>query len=105
MATSKQILIRVSDEQHRALAEKARVAGVSIPALIRDHLDRINVAESRRYLRLEQILLARMGTQLEIVAEQCRNHNDKVAVLDILARLIAIERELQCWNEKRRIVC
>lgn len=105
MIRAKQILIRVSEDEHRTLATKARAAGVSIPALIRDHLDRIKVAESRMYARLEQLLLARIGNHLEMVAEQCRNHHDRVAVLDIIVRLIAIERELQAWSERRRTVC
>lgn len=100
MASTKQILIRVTNEQHEALAKKASVAGVSVPSLIRDHLNRIKVAESRTYARLEQLLLARIGTQLEIVAEQCRNHDDKAMVLEIIACLTGIERELNQWKER-----
>ncbi len=100
MPRAKQILIRVTKDEHRALEAKSRAAGVSIPALIRDHLDPIKVSEGRRYARMELLLLARIGTQLECVAEQCRNHGDKIAVIDIVAGLIAIEREIRCWKER-----
>jgi hypothetical protein len=99
MATTKQILIRVSVEQHRVLAEKAQAAGVSIPALIRDHLNDIKVSENRERRRFDQLLLARIGKGLELVVEQCRSRDEKIEMVDVLARLIAIERELQHWKE------
>lgn len=100
MPAKKQILILVTADQHRDLAAKAEAAGVNVQTLIREHFDRIKVSESRTYARLEQLLLARIGRHMEIIAEQCRDHDDKASVLGIIARLIAIERELHCWKER-----
>lgn len=102
LAAKKQILVLVTADQHRALAKKAETAGTTIQSLIRDHFDRIEVVESRTYARLEQLLLTRIGTQLEIVAEQCRNIAGEMMALEISARLIGIERELKEWKEKKR---
>jgi hypothetical protein len=102
MLRSRQILIRVSDAEYQTLATKAGVAGVSIPSLIREQIGRVRAMDNGKYLRLEQLLLTRIGTHLEIVAERCRNHDEKIAVMDIMARLIAIERELQVWKERRQ---
>lgn len=102
MPKTKQILVRVSEDEHRALAAKAKVAGVSIPFLIRDQIDRVHATENSNHVRLEKLLLVRIGIQMDRMAEQCGGQNDKLAVLEILARLIGIERELRSWNQDHR---
>jgi len=102
MPAKKQILVLVSAEQHRDLTAKAGETGVSIQTLIRQHFDRIKVAESRALARRDQLFLARIGTQLEIVVEKCRSLDDKKTVLEIIGRLIGIEREVHAFNGKRR---
>ncbi len=102
MAKTKQILIRVSEEEHRSLTAKAKTARVSIPTIIRNQLGRVKATENRNLLRLEKLLLVRIVVQMDHMAEQCRKQEDKTIVLDILTHLIGIERELKSWNEERR---
>jgi hypothetical protein len=50
---TKAVLIRLSTDEHRLLVEKAREGGVTVSALLRDHLSRIRIynhQDKRRWL-------------------------------------------------------
>jgi hypothetical protein len=68
---------------------------MSVPALLRESLEKIKLSESVRYAMGEQLLLARIGNQLEIVAEECRKKDDKIAATEIVSKLITLGREIQ----------
>ena len=101
MPKTKQILIRVSEDEHQELAKKASVAGVSIPSLLREQAGHVKPSKHSNYNWLQTILVARISVQLDRMAEQLSTQNDHLTALDIMARLLSIERELEAWNQKR----
>lgn len=51
---TKRIFVRVSTEEHQLLSTKAKAAGVSVSALVRDHIERVRIynhADKESWLR------------------------------------------------------
>jgi len=71
---TKRIVVRVSADEHRAITEKAKEAGMPLSVLVRSHLDRLrvyNYADKERWIRASIALhhsaanLARVATALQ----------------------------------------
>jgi hypothetical protein len=51
---TKRIFVRVSAEEHQLLSVKANAAGITVSALVRDHIDQVRIynhADKERWLR------------------------------------------------------
>lgn len=66
---TKRICLRLSDEEHEALARKARTAGVSVSVLLRDHIGRFRMYNHRGQQRWFAVLLS-LRAQLTALSER-----------------------------------
>jgi hypothetical protein len=89
---TKRIVVRVSTEEHWALSDKARGAGITLSALVRDHINRVRVynhAEKEAWLRA----LVAMNNMTAALARTASVFNPFESVV-ALAYLAAIHRQL-----------
>ena len=66
---TKRIVVRVSVDEHRAIAQKAVDAGMTMSELARDHLNRIRIQNHREQARLLQTLTS-INNNLTAVSER-----------------------------------
>jgi hypothetical protein len=105
MNQSKQILIRLPEAEHAALAVKAKASRISVQRFIREAMSKLQPSTHDAYLRLENLLLARISTQLAAIAERCQNLQDPTGAVHVIAHLVSIEEELRKRAVARRSVC
>ena len=89
-------MVRVSTDEHLALATKAKAAGITVSALLRDHIERVRIvnhADKEAWLRaavsLNNIVAALARTVVALRA------SDAVAALAYLAAVHRRFDELQ----------
>ena len=100
---AKRILVRVSVEEHCLLSAKAKAAGITVSALVRDHFDQVRIynhADKERWLRT----VSAMDNSIAVLAKAAAVLNPLDAVRT-LAYLAAIHRHLDnlsCRHDGRR---
>ena len=92
-ARHRRVWIRFSAEEHAALAVKARTAGMTPSALIRDHLGKVRVRH-REDERQRTIALNRINGNLNMLARWCNVHKVGADAVLVAAHLRAVEGEI-----------
>ena len=88
---------RVSEAELAAWQAKAAAAGVSLSELLRQAMARTQTwtAPAREVERERTRQIARIGSNLNQIARWAHTHvDDDLAVVEVLAHLVAIERDL-----------
>ena len=89
---AKRIIVRVSTEEHDLLSAKAVAAGITISALVRDHIDHVKIynhADKERWLRT----ISAMDNSIAALAKAAGSLSPLDAV-GTLGYLAAIHRHL-----------
>lgn len=90
---TRSICLRLSDAEHQALSEKARAAGVSVSALLRQHSKRARIYNHTQTQRWFATLLS-IRNQLTLLAGKAGVFQPAQAVV-VIAHLAAIARHLE----------
>ena len=87
---------RVSAAELAAWQAKAAAAGVSLSELLRQAMARTQTwtAPAREVQRERTRQIARIGSNLNQIARWAHTHLDDLAAVEVLAHLVAIEREV-----------
>ena len=87
---------RVSAAELAAWQAKAAAAGVSLSELLRQAMARTQTwtAPAREVERSRTRQIARIGSNLNQIARWAHTHLDDLAAVEVLAHLVAIEREV-----------
>ena len=87
---------RVSEAELAAWQAKAAAAGVSLSELLRQAMARTQTwtAPAREVERERTRQIARIGSNLNQIARWAHIHLDDLAAVEVLAHLVAIEREV-----------
>jgi len=95
MSTRNRMLrVRFSDDEWEKLKELAASAGMSRSELVRDHLGRIRV-RNRQDERKRIAMLNRINANLNMIARWVNTHRSAAEGVQVVARLIAIERAIR----------
>jgi mobilization protein NikA len=92
-ARRRRVWIRFSEEEHASLAATAKAAGLNPSALLRDHLGKVRIRH-REDERQRVIALNRINANLNMLARWCNTHKGGADVVQIMAYLVAVEREI-----------
>jgi hypothetical protein len=93
MARGKTIMIRVSDEEHAAIAAKANEAGMTISGLMRDHLDKLWVRHRHDEANRHQ-MLNRINANLNMIARWVNTHKSAADAMPVCRRLAHVEGQI-----------
>ncbi|WP_282803192.1 plasmid mobilization protein [Bombella apis] len=86
--------VRFSDEEWTALQEQANAAGMTMSALVRDHLGRISI-RNREDERQRLIRLNRINANLNMIARWVNTYRDRAETIQVISHLIAIQRYIR----------
>ena len=93
----RQVLVRVTEEELSSWRSKASSAGVSLSVLVRKAMGRTQtwtaVATDVERERTRQ--LARVGSNLNQIARWVNRHQSAADAVEVIAHLVALERELR----------
>ena len=102
-ARGRTVRVRVSAEEHAALAAKAREAGLTVSALLRDHLGQVTVRD-REAERQRNALLNRINANLNMIAKWVNTYKSAADRMPVVSRLDAVRDEvlmlLDAWEGK-----
>ncbi len=88
------VATRVTPAEHATWRAKAAAAGVSPSALLREAMARTRTASARSVERERTCQIARIGNNLNQIARWANTHKGAAEAVEIVARLVAIERAL-----------
>lgn len=97
---TKSICLRLSNEEHQALSQKAKAAGLSVSGLLRDHVGRVRVYNHKEQQQWVAIFLS-LRKHLTALAEKAVGFGPADAVVAI-AYLAAIARHLERLAKQER---
>lgn len=86
--------VRLSDSELADIEQKATDSGLSKSALVRQSLARVRV-RNRDDERKRVAMLNRLNANLNMVAKWCNFHKSSADSIEVLAQLVAIEREIK----------
>ncbi|WP_407651840.1 plasmid mobilization protein [Bombella saccharophila] len=86
--------VRFSDEEWTTLQEQANAAGMTMSALVRDHLGRVSI-RNREDERQRLIRLNRINANLNMIARWVNTYRDKAETIQVISHLIAIQRYIR----------
>lgn len=86
--------VRFSDEEWTALQEQANAAGMTMSALVRDHLGRVSI-RNREDERQRLIRLNRINANLNMIARWVNTYRDRAETIQVISHLIAIQRYIR----------
>jgi hypothetical protein len=97
---SRRVWIRFSEPEHAELKAKAAAAGISVSALLRDHLGKVRIRH-RHDERQRIIALNRINSNINQLTRWCNTHQGGADAVQIMAYLRAVEREIMRLTETR----
>lgn len=86
--------VRFSDEEWQALNDLAKAADMSMSAVVRDHLGKVKI-RNRKDERERVAMLNRINANLNMIARWVNTYKGKGDAVQVVAHLIAIEREIK----------
>ena len=97
------VKVRLSQAEREVLETKAQAAGVSLAALLRDHLGQVNI-RNRDDERQRLAMLNRINANLNMVARWVNTFKERADAWAVVTRLEAIQAELSAllaaWEGK-----
>jgi hypothetical protein len=85
--------MRLSAEEYAALEAKAQDAGLTMTALLRDHVGQVRIRD-RETERRRVALLNRINANLNMIAKWVNTHKGAADTVTVLAHLVALEAEI-----------
>lgn len=85
--------IRLNDEEYATLQKKAEESGLSVSALLRDHIGRVRI-RNREDEKHRLIMLNRINANLNMIARWCNTHKKGASCVEVIGHLIAISRAI-----------
>lgn len=92
-ARDKTLRVRFSDDEFKALQERAAEAGLSMSELVRDHAGQLKV-RNRKDEHMRNVTLNRINANLNMIAKWANTHKGAAEAVDVIAHLIALQREI-----------
>lgn len=89
----KTLRVRFSDDEFKALQERAAEAGLSMSELVRDHAGQLKV-RNRKDEHMRNVTLNRINANLNMIAKWANTHKGAAEAVDVIAHLIALQREI-----------
>ena len=91
------VTFRLSAPEHASLRAKASAAGVSLSSLLRAAIVRTRTwtAAATDVERERTRQLARIGNNLNQIARWANRHKSAAEAVEVIAHLVALEREVQ----------
>lgn len=86
--------VRFSDKEWTALQKQARTAGLSMSALVRDHLGQLHI-RNREDERQRLIALNRINANLNMIARWVNRYQDRAATVQVVSHLMAVQRHVR----------
>lgn len=90
---SRRVEVRVSAAEYAALEVKAQAAGLTVSALLREHVGRVRVPE-RATGRALLVVLHRMHAHLRLLGAWALHYKGAAETAAVLAQVEALEAEL-----------
>jgi hypothetical protein len=96
---------RLSDEEYQRLRTMVKEAGLTVTALVRDHIGKVQVTvRDREAERQRNALLNRINANLNMIAKWVNTYKSKADAFPVVARLDAIQDEVlrlvEAWEGK-----
>jgi hypothetical protein len=92
-ARARRIEMRLSAEEYAALEAKAQDAGLSMSALLRDHVGKVRIRD-RETERRRIGLLNRINANLNMIAKWVNTHKGAADTVSVMAHIVALEAEI-----------
>ncbi|WP_206599233.1 plasmid mobilization protein [Bombella intestini] len=86
--------VRCSDDEWNDLKKQADDAGLSMSALVRDHLGKLTI-RNRTDERKRLAMLNRINANLNMIARWVNTHKSRAETVQIVSHLIAIQRNIK----------
>jgi hypothetical protein len=87
------IKLRVSPEEYAALEAKAQAAGLTMSALLRDHVGKVRIRD-RETERRRVAMLNRINANLNMIAKWVNTHKGAADAVIVQAHIVALEAEI-----------
>jgi transposase-like protein len=91
---NKSILIRVNEEEHARITAKAKEAGLSVSALMRDHVGKLWI-KHRTDEAHRVMVLNRINANLNVIAKWANTHQSRAHSTPLMKRLVTIESMIE----------
>jgi hypothetical protein len=89
----KRVWVRFSDDEHADLMARAKAAGLSASALLRDHLGKVEIRH-RTDERRRTAMLNHINANLNQIARWVNIHKDAADAYRVMMQLLAVESEI-----------
>lgn len=89
----KTLRVRFSDDEFKALQERAAEAGLSMSELVRDHVGQVKI-RNRKDEHMRNVTLNRINANLNMIAKWANTHKGAGEAVDVIAHLAALQREI-----------
>jgi len=86
--------VRFSDAEWQALQDLAESAGMTMSEVVRDHLGKVKI-RNRKDEKDRLVMLNRINANLNMIARWVNTYKGKGDAVQVVAHLIAIEREIK----------
>ncbi|MFT0782369.1 MobC family plasmid mobilization relaxosome protein [Salmonella enterica] len=86
--------VRFSDAEWQALQDLAESAGMTMSEVVRDHLGKVKI-RNRKDEKDRVVMLNRINANLNMIARWVNTYKGKGDAVQVVAHLIAIEREIK----------
>lgn len=86
--------VRFSDAEWQALQDLAELAGMTMSEVVRDHLGKVKI-RNRKDEKDRVVMLNRINANLNMIARWVNTYKGKGDAVQVVAHLIAIEREIK----------
>lgn len=86
--------VRFSDAEWQALQDLAESSGMTMSEVVRDHLGKVKI-RNRKDEKDRVVMLNRINANLNMIARWVNTYKGKGDAVQVVAHLIAIEREIK----------
>ena len=86
--------VRLSDDEHKRLQELTKLTGLSMSAIVRNHIGKLTI-HNRQDERQRIIALNRINANLNMIAKWVNVHKNLADTIHVIDLLITIEREIK----------
>jgi hypothetical protein len=90
---ARMVKLRVSAEEYATLETKAQEAGITLSALLRDHVGKVHIRD-RDTERRRAALLNRLNANLNMIAKWANTHKGAADAVSVMAHIVALEAEI-----------
>lgn len=90
---SKNIHIRVTEEEYAALVAKAKEAGMSVSSLMRDHTSKLWIRHRADEARRNE-MLNRLNANLNMIARWANTYKSALEAMPVRRRLTVVEGQI-----------